>query len=289
MTKKTETPKKIYVLFHANCFDGTGAKYAAWCFFHNAAEYIPVQYGKPFPSQVVLDKNSEVFILDFSYPREVLLDVESKVSLLKVLDHHVTAQADLAGLECAEFNMDKSGAVMAWEYFHPNTPIPTLLYHVQDGDLWKFEMENTEAVRAALPLLESNMKNWEWTTTSERSFSELVEKGKTILSFNKLKVDGAVKGNVKILPYMGYKVGVCNTTNLVSEIGQGIYLSKDLNVDFSITYFFDKDGVPFLSFRSTGDMDVSVLAKKLGGGGHKNAAGAKVTMEFISNLYKGIL
>jgi nanoRNase/pAp phosphatase (c-di-AMP/oligoRNAs hydrolase) len=36
-------------------------------------------------------------------------------------------------------------------------------------------------------------------------------------------------------------------------------------------------------------MDVGALAKELGGGGHKNASGAKVNMKFIKDLYAGKL
>ena len=149
--------KWVYVLYHANCFDGTGAKFAAWKRFGDAAYYIPVQYGKPFPDMVKLGPETDVYILDFSYPRDFLEELHSKVHKLVVLDHHKTAQADLAGLDYAKFDMNKSGAVLAWEYFHPGKVVPDMLRLIQDGDLWKFEFAETKALRAALPLLESNM------------------------------------------------------------------------------------------------------------------------------------
>lgn len=280
---------KIFVLFHANCFDGTGAKYAAWCKFKDKATYIPVQYGQPFPSEVILKASSEVYILDFSYDRATLEDVASKVGLLQVLDHHKTAKEALDGLEFAEFDMNRSGAVMAWEYFHPQVPVPTLLLHVQDGDLWKFELQGTEAVRAALPLLGSSMQEWSWVCTHPRSLDELLDKGKALLASNQLKIESVVKNNVKILPYKKYQAGVYNTTVLVSEIGNAVYESKDLGADFSLSYFIDKDGTPVVSFRSNGDVDVSAFAKELGGGGHRGAAGARVTWEFLRSLYAGAM
>lgn len=287
MENTTQNPntdsKWVYVLYHANCFDGTGAKFAAWKRFGDAAYYIPVQYGKPFPDMVKLGQETDVYILDFSYPRDFLEDLHSKVHKLVVLDHHKTAQADLAGLDYAEFDMNKSGAVLAWEYFHPGKVVPDMLRLIQDGDLWKFEFSETKALRAALPLLESNMIDWDLCCNDQEILNEVIRSGEAIERYNAIKVDTTVQNNVKVLPYKGYKAGVLNTTTLVSEIGNAIY--DTLKVDFSMSYFFDIDGVPVVSFRSKGDMDVSAFAKELGGGGHKNAAGAKVDLEFIRKLY----
>lgn len=291
MENTTQNPntdsKWVYVLYHANCFDGTGAKFAAWKRFGDAAYYIPVQYGKPFPDMVKLGQETDVYILDFSYPRDFLEDLHSKVHKLVVLDHHKTAQADLAGLDYAEFDMNKSGAVLAWEYFHPGKVVPDMLRLIQDGDLWKFEFSETKALRAALPLLESNMIDWDLCCNDQEILNEVIRSGEAIERYNAIKVDTTVQNNVKVLPYKGYKAGVLNTTTLVSEIGNAIY--DTLKVDFSMSYFFDIDGVPVVSFRSKGDMDVSAFAKELGGGGHKNAAGAKVDLDFIRKLYAGEL
>jgi oligoribonuclease NrnB/cAMP/cGMP phosphodiesterase (DHH superfamily) len=277
---------KTYVLFHANCFDGTGAKYAAWKYFGDRAEYIAVNYHQPFPESIVLTKQTSLFILDFSYSREFLDELDCKVGALKVLDHHKTAQAALAGAEYAEFDMNRSGAVMAWEYFHPGTPVPRILQHVQDGDLWKFKLPGTEAVRAALPLLEGKMELWD---TVEDTLSDFLAQGNAILASNKLKVDSIVKNNVRILPFHGYKAGVYNTTTLVSEAGNATCLSKDLNVDFSLSYFIAKDGGVGFSLRSANGFDVAKIAEMHGGGGHAAAAGFHTDIQFLNDLYQGKL
>lgn len=278
-----------YVLYHANCFDGTGAKYAAWKHFGDKATYIPVQYGKPFPEEVPLESGTYVYILDFSYSREVLESVREKVALLVVLDHHKTAQADLEGLDYAFFDMSKSGAVLAWEFFHKSDP-PALLKHIQDGDLWKFELEFTKEIRAALPILEDNMVLWDGVANDDSVLHSLSVVGDGYLRKDALKIKSVLKNDIRILPYKGYKAAVYNTTVLVSEIGAAVYNSEELGVDFSMSYFITEKGEVVISFRSKGDMDVSVLAKELGGGGHKNAAGAgRVTLGFLQDLYDGKL
>ena len=113
----------IYVLYHKNCMDGKGAAYAAWKKFGESAKYIEVNYGEPVPE---MTDASEIYILDFSYPKDVLYKMAETAKVV-VLDHHKTAQADLEGVEFAKFDMTKSGAVLAWEYFHPNSPTPMSL------------------------------------------------------------------------------------------------------------------------------------------------------------------
>ncbi len=149
---------------------------------------------------VKLGKETDVYILDFSYSRDILETVHKRklISLL-LFDHHKTAQADLADLNYAQFNMDKIGAVLAWEYFHPGKGTPMLLRLVKDGDLWKFNFEETKAVRSAIPLMESNMTDWDLCCNDQECLDELIRSGATLERHNVIKVDSAVKNNVKVL------------------------------------------------------------------------------------------
>lgn len=79
-----------YVLYHGNCYDGFGAAYAAWRVFGDDATYIPVVYGQPFPPEVPV--GATVYILDFSYPRDELIEHHGWSKKLVVLDHHATAR-----------------------------------------------------------------------------------------------------------------------------------------------------------------------------------------------------
>src|SRR5690606_18083449 len=114
---------------------------------------IPVHYKEPLPKLLVdyyenlnTRNKAEVYILDFSYNKETLLHLSHFVKKIVVLDHHITAKEDLEDLPFAFFDMDKSGAVLAWEYFRPGVPVPKLLLHVQDRDLWKFKLDNTAEI-----------------------------------------------------------------------------------------------------------------------------------------------
>jgi oligoribonuclease NrnB/cAMP/cGMP phosphodiesterase (DHH superfamily) len=275
---------KVYVLYHAACTDGTGAKYAAWKKFGDTATYYPVQYGKPVPE---MEPGSRVFIVDFSYDRDVLDGLRSIHRELVVLDHHKTAEEALRGCEGCHFDMNKSGAVLAWEYFHPGVPVPALLQHVQDRDLWKFEIKGTEEVHAGLGTYKGDMKSWDACVSNEFNMNRLVATGEVLLAKQKITVDNAVKSHVKVINFLGYKVGITNQTDLASEIGNAIYDSKVLDVQFAIVYCITTTNEVLFSLRSKGDMDVAEIAKKFGGGGHKNASGCRVTLETLTKILKG--
>lgn len=48
------------------------------------------------------------------------------------------------------FDMNRSGAGLAWDFFHPGQPRPALINHIEDRDLWRFALAGTREVQAAL-------------------------------------------------------------------------------------------------------------------------------------------
>jgi hypothetical protein len=102
-----------------------------------------VQYNRPIP-EVELTNNTVLYIVDFSYKREILEKMNEQVAKLVVLDHHKSAMLDLEGLPYAIFDMKHSGASLAWKYF-TNDMIgetergicPAVVTLTTDYDLWK--------------------------------------------------------------------------------------------------------------------------------------------------------
>jgi len=279
------------ILYHGNCLDGTGAKYAAWKKFGDKATYIPVMYGKnSVPKEVEDSEGLEVFVLDFSYPKDILLSLRAKHKSVVVIDHHKTAEADLTGMPGCVFDMTKSGAVLAWEYFHGRKRIPSILLHVQDRDLWEWRLTNTKELTTGLSTLNGDMVLWDKTT-----LLDLVKVGETLCTYIDTKVDSATKPDrvrkVKVsFKGKSYTTGILNTTGYVSEISQAMY-TKDKTLDFTITYFIEVTGEVILSFRSDSTVesstDVSEIAKAFGGGGHRNAAGGRTSLPMLEKILNG--
>ena len=262
----------IYVLTHAGCYDGFGASFSAWLKFGDGATYIPVQHGRPPPE---IPKNSTVYIADFAYPRKILLEMKTNSPDLVVLDHHITAKDDLEGLDFAIFDMEKSGAGLAWEYFHPEKPMPALIKHIQDRDLWKFELgENTSFLHTVLVATDMRFEVWqklmlklEDPGTAKRVFAD----GKAMYQFQQTNVK-KICGKAFFEVLGGYNIPMVNTSCSWSEVGHFL-LDKYPEAPFVASYTDKDDGMRLWSLRSRKDFDCSEIAKKYGGGGHKQASG----------------
>ena len=264
---------KTVVLHHADN-DGFGAAYAHWMLGKDqyqelATTYIPVQYGQIVPRDVY--GADEVYILDFSYSREIVEEIKASCGNLVIIDHHKTAQEALAGLPYAHFNMEKSGAVLAWEYFiGEGTKVPLILQYVQDYDLWKFEMHNSREVNLALSNIDLTFNAWFMFDFELRTSYESIVSAGIALNRYKNRLIDSICAKAEFKDEHGHKVAQVYTPILQSDVGSELaascdyvrIYSKDLNQKLLI-----------VSLRSKGDFDVSEIAKKFGGGGHKNAAG----------------
>ena len=72
--------------------------------------------------EFTLEDAEKVYIVDFSYPKDVMVKLLQQDFDLIVLDHHKTAEANLKDLALKpgseiHFDMTRSGALMTWEYF----------------------------------------------------------------------------------------------------------------------------------------------------------------------------
>ena len=178
----------IYVLYHADCRDGFGSAYAAWKKLGDEAQYIACQHGRPVP-QLELTKETTIYVVDFSFARDILLDWSEKVGSLVVIDHHVTAQENLEGLPFAHFDMEHSAANLTWRYFHgAQSEPPAFLLHIEDMDLWHFKLEGTRKVCAAIDSYDQDFKIWDDFSTAE-SCERLKNEGTIILRFVNKQVD----------------------------------------------------------------------------------------------------
>jgi oligoribonuclease NrnB/cAMP/cGMP phosphodiesterase (DHH superfamily) len=258
------------VLYHDDA-DGFGAAYACWQGLDKRADilFLPVQYGQPVPN--LPDSISSLYIVDFSYDRATCesLALRFDENHLAIIDHHKTAEAELAGLSYAEFNMGYSGAVLAWHHFFPVDPVPSLLQYVQDRDLWQWKLPNSREVNAYIATLPKDFEEWHMF-----SLDTALSAGAAIIAFQDKQISGAQR-DVRMEGIAGYIVPMLNCTANVSEVGNELCKAYP-NAAFSASYCDRADGKRSYSLRSIGNFDVSEIAKKYGGGGHRNAAGFTV-------------
>lgn len=254
---------RSYVLYHHHCDDGFGAAYAAWKALGSEASYIPVVHGEPPPD---MPEGSKVVIADFAYSRETLLDLTRRMTSVQVLDHHKTAQDELGGLPFVYLDMNKSGAVLSWEYWHPGQPIPELLRYVEDRDLWRFALPDTREVAVALETYPREFEVWD-----HLSVKVLAEEGKPILRATKQQVS-RMAARARFQDIAGYSVPVVNASLFTSDVLDEL-AHRYPQAPFAASYFDRGDGKRQWGLASIGPCDVSRIAKQFGGGGHLHRSG----------------
>ena len=263
-----------YVIYHADCRDGFGAAWAAWTVLGDRkVHYLPRHYGDPLPDT---DPAGRVYILDYSYDlptmQRLLARHRGRVTLL---DHHASAQEALDGrIAGATFDQEHSGAVMAWEHFHPDEPVPQLLLYVQDRDLWQWALPGSREINQALQEAPADFALW-----SAFSIPDLLEEGRRLRAPALEQIQRSLDslGTSQVL---GIPVPSVETDQMVSETAERMLAQYPTAAFAAVYYHTEQDGRPATKFslRSrSGGTDVSALARQLGGGGHANAAGFTVT------------
>lgn len=210
-------PEEVDLVIHHDCMDGLGAAWAARKLVGDQAEYIPSTW-HDVPPDV---SGRHVAVLDMAYDRDVLDRLCAEAASLIVIDHHQTAQKELEGFPNAIFDMSRSGAVLAWWWFHPTDPAkklkqfeyvrreedgmiigralphltPNILLYIEDRDLWKWTMPNSrivnDAIRAHPWTFEMLDRHAEWL---EYQPVRLVDIGNGVQLFKKQLVEEYADG-----------------------------------------------------------------------------------------------
>lgn len=294
---------KPLVIYHSNCADGFSAAWAVRQAIE--ADFHPGVHGAPPPDVTGRD----VILVDFCYPPAVMLQMQLCARSILVLDHHKSAETDLPANDktaddqltvvrvygaanwslfqgwveqdkCegirkamiyALFDMDRSGAGIAWDFFHPGKARPVLIDHVEDRDLWRFALHGTREIQSAVF---SHPYRFEvWDQLMQEPVAQLYQQGLSIERKHHKDVAELVEVTKRRMVIGHYDVPVASLPyTLASDAGHLMAKGQP----FAACYYDKAEGRVF-SLRSTDDgVDVSEVAKLYGGGGHARAAGFTV-------------
>lgn len=304
---------KVYVLYHAHCYDGFTAAWIARKYFLEQGineDFIECRACSYYQKLEFLNPKSHVYILDFSFDFKTLLLLALKHDQVVLLDHHksaerkiVTAYKDYIEGNVAlservkeerkdivsdtkiltflpeafnlgiSFDMERSGAKMAWDHFFGGEA-PTLVKCVEDRDLWRFKIPYTKTAMAYIGSLPMTFEQWD-TLQHEVDYNveQIIKSGQCILNKEKKQVESVCEQAYRS-NLLGRTVAVVNSgPYLSSEIGN--MLCEMYYIDYSIVYWEKPNGIYRYSLRSTETTgcDVSDVALTWDGGGHKYAAG----------------
>jgi len=289
--------KENVIVFHHD--DGDGRMSAAIIKQHYPdAEMIEMSYGfdedefiEVYIEQETLYETmyDKIYVVDFSFNEHIMGHLKKLCKEFIWVDHHKSAMEKLSevwndtsikGLR----RMDKSGCGLTWEYFHPNLDAPLSVNLVEDFDIWKFKYgEDTKVFAEAVQY---------WGVDDFYGLliypgtQEVIEQGQVLLKQKMKRIEKQLP-KAKKLKWEGHNSYFINTTNDMSMLGNQMckkLIECDVAVMFQIK--FNREPYVTVSLRSIGDIDVSNIAKKYGGGGHKNASGFECSLRLFQSWFR---
>lgn len=274
---------KRNLIYHAGCPDGFGAAWAAWRRWGDDARYIPRSHDDVFHPKR-FDGETVVFA-DISLRNDALCELADVAAQVVILDHHLSARdqyvsdPSVANLmaeagHVAHFDLNHSGAVLAWNYFHPDEPAPSLLQYVEDQDLWNWKLPRSDRVNAAIGSYDRSFATW--SELAEKPVDALADEGDPIVRANEIEVQ-RVLHFAHPVRIGNERIEAVNALHQRASIGHELAKRQRFGKSWGIVYRVSGERVD-CSIYSIGDLDVSAFAATRGGGGHRNASGFSVSL-----------
>lgn len=272
--------KKVLCYYHENCVDG----FMSWFI---VKQLFPEAVGIPynFKWNGLVEGNFDmIFCVDCVVPEVIQYNKP-----ILIIDHHVGNLHNLGDIQnyCQEhkivletqFTEGKSGALLTWEWFHPHMDVPLLVQYISDRDTWQWILpeskEINEYIRTIPFTLDDYLDMWE-----NGRMAEFAKFGRILLKQSEVHIQRCLKNKhtLNCTPRgnnISYPFLAINSPLYQSELGNE--LAKISPDHIGIVYYIDGQSLR-CSIRSIGDVDVSEIAKRFDGGGHKNAAGFEIPL-----------
>lgn len=269
--------------YHAGCPDGFGAVWAVRRAWGDDADYVARGHEDAIRAEDY--EGALVVFVDIAAPNADLRALGESAARLVVLDHHVSTREQVLSEPSLEtdlrrsghllhFDLSHSGAMLAWEHFHDGAPPPDLLRYVEDQDLWAWKLPGSDAVNAAIGSYPRTFEVWD--ALALRPAHELAAEGEPIVRAHRVEVERLLRTAHPVA--LGTKrVEAVNSALLRSAIGHELARRAAFGAPWGLVYRLHAERVD-VSLYSIGELDVSRIARRHGGGGHRNAAGFSVSL-----------
>jgi len=270
--------------YHAGCPDGFGAAWAVRRAWGEAARYEPCGHDEEL--RVGELRGATVAFVDMAPGNAPLRALSRVAERIVVLDHHVSSrdrfEADAALGDdlrreghVLQFDLEHSGAVLAWRHFHGPEPLPPLLAYVEDQDLWRFELPRSREVNVAVTSYPRRFDVWDRLACTP--VERLADEGAPILRAQRAEVERALQ-TAQPIWIGGLRLEAVNAAFHRAQIGHELATRAAHGAPAGAVYRVSGRRVD-VSLYSIGELDVAALSLRYGGGGHRNAAGFTVSLE----------
>ncbi|KAL9324358.1 hypothetical protein ACSQ67_009215 [Phaseolus vulgaris] len=311
------------ILYHYPCPDGAFAALAAHLYFKATSLFSPLFFPntvyKPLSAEdLPLNEIGDLYLLDFVGPDGFIQEISTKVSRVIVLDHHKTAleklgnEVSLGENVIKVIDMERSGATIAFDYFKDKllssdieVKYPSVLdefelarqlfQYVEDGDLWRWRLQNSKAFSSGLKDLNIEFDARKNPSLFDQLLSlnlnTIISRGMLSISLKQKLIDDGLSKSYEIALGNG-AFGRCLAVNadttlsqLRSELGHQLATkSKEMKLRGigAVVYKvpeLENDQLLKISLRSVESEDTTPITQEFGGGGHRNAGSFLLTAD----------
>lgn len=305
--------RMIQIFYHEKDLDGWASGAITHYYFEKLTEkkveLIPYDYHKEYKLPSMLNEEAEsIYFVDCSADPNYLEEVDREYNNIFVLDHHKSFIEKIDGYSFkGRQEIGIAGCQIVWNFFFPKENEPVFISLLGIYDIWDNEdrtywNENVMPfqmgmrLRATEPNTISGFSFWREkidnyfeNKKNEISISwetSIIKEGRVILEYQRNEDRKVVKLNSFEGTFEGYNIIALNNTRTNSQVFDSVWDPERHDIMFM---WYNVGGEKYIVslYTKKDDMDVSLIAKDFGGGGHKQAAGF-VCRDVIIDENKGI-
>ena len=267
---------KTVILYHGNCPDGFGGAYSAWKKFGDAAEYIAVQHQVPPPEGLT---GAKLYLIDFCYPREYMNELAKNAESLTVLDHHEGVEDVVEAQPEYVYDAKRSGATIAWSYFHPDEQVPEMLRIIMKGDLYQMFTDEERAIASYVYAQPYDFHGWDQLRVDIEDAdgkAAIVAKGRAYTEHFQM-LTNQIAERADLVEFEGHRVYLVSAPRMfATELGTKL---RAKGAEFVLITRNDENGEMRVSMRAGDNHSVNLaeIAQKYGGNGHPGSAAFSIS------------
>lgn len=242
---------------------------------------IGTNYGKEFNFDVLsgMVDGDTLWIVDFSFSRYIMERLHKEYDVIWI-DHHKTAIEDCAGLNIRGLQRIGDGAcALTWEFVHyadMSARMPEIIRCLSEYDVGRQEDPHVVSVQYACRSCETypavSMDFWTAALGpgSSHISSDFIFTGSSIKRYVDKQNEAAKKSMIEEVMFEGHVFLAAN----MQGINLSFFSMFDPTKHYGVICYTRRHGKWYSTlFTSREDADMSKIAARFGGGGHKNAAG----------------
>lgn len=251
-------------------------------YFVDNCEFYPINYGFKVPWKKI-EKADKVFMVDFGLQPfgDMVKLLNMKGKKLLWIDHHVTAIEDekKSGQKFEGIReIGKAGCELTWQYFS-DLPVPRTVTNMGRYDCWDLEYSK-DVVPYHYGMLLKNLSPIDniWKNLfdndsyyEELDYNQILRDGQICLKYQQMRYNQYCRPFHFCMEWEGLKFIACNALNVSSMLFDGYF--DESKCDAMMCFGWTGNCWTVSMYTTKKGIDVGHIAKKYGGGGHKNASG----------------